>query len=63
MSTFFICESNNKFEMYQYGLSAQHEIWTCSNKDYQLLNSRLIHINMEDARQHADVLNKIHGIK
>ena len=50
-------------EISDYGLYAQYETWTCSNKDYQLLNSRLIHTNREDAQQHADVLNKIHRIK
>nr|DAD60647.1 MAG TPA: hypothetical protein [Caudoviricetes sp.] len=50
-------------EISDYGLYAQYETWTCSNKDYQLLNSLLMHTNREDAQQHADVLNKIHRIK
>ena len=50
-------------EIGQYGFYAQYEVWTGSNKDHQLLNSRLMHTNVEDARQHADVLNKIHRIK
>lgn len=47
----------------QYGFCAQYGVWTDSSKDYQLLNSRLIHTNVEDAQRHADVLNKIHRIK
>lgn len=54
---------NDKYwhiEISDYGLYAQYKTWIDSNKDRKLLNSRLVHINMEDAKQHADVLNKIH---
>lgn len=47
-------------EISNYGFYAQYAVWTDSNKDYQLLNSRLIHTNIEDAKQHARVLNGIH---
>ena len=57
---------NDKYwyiEISDYGFYAQFQTWTDSVKDYQLLNSRLLHTNIEDAKQHADVLNKIHRIK
>lgn len=54
---------NDKYwyiEISDYGFYAQYRTWTDSNKDRQLLNSRLVHTNMEDAKQHANVLNRIH---
>lgn len=47
-------------EISDYGFYAQYATWTDSNKDRQLLSSRLVHTNMEDAKQHANVLNRIH---